>query len=218
MTEIKLNGASVSRNNQPSASHQFPATTSLTILLLNVSTAQFLSNTFDWLPQHCGMAAPWSQRNDCWASPKHFHEYAVQNAYRTATRRRAELGLGHIKERRGVQYISSVSRLGRQTPRQGQVVVVQPRERGGEQHSSEPIKLRRQPSILPKGSVLQRSGTKLAAMATRSVALQTEDPISGALCGTGSRPRQSLPQPPKRWMMGARCTNGGQSRSSIGWS
>ena len=35
--------------------------------------------------------------------------------------------------------------------------------------------------VLPRGSVVQQSGTKLAVMATRSVAVQTEDPICGAL-------------------------------------
>ena len=37
-------------------------------------------------------------------------------------------------------------------------------------------------------------------------------------CGTGFFPRQALPQPPKRWMMGGRRTNGVPSRSSDGWS
>ena len=35
--------------------------------------------------------------------------------------------------------------------------------------------------VLPKGSVLQQSGSTVAGMATRSVAVQTEDPIRGAL-------------------------------------
>ena len=95
---IKYIGASVSRNNQPSASHQFPATTSLfhitfpTIFLTNPSTAQFLSKPFDRLPQHWGMAAPWSQCKDSWASsPKHFHECVEQFACRTAKKFRAEV-------------------------------------------------------------------------------------------------------------------------------
>ena len=61
---IKFNGASVSRNNRPSASHQFSATTSLfrirflTILLLNSSTAPSLPKPSDFLlPQPRGMAA-----------------------------------------------------------------------------------------------------------------------------------------------------------------
>ena len=33
--------------------------------------------------------------------------------------------------------------------------------------------------VLPRGSVLLKSGTKLAAMASRSVAVQTEDPPAG---------------------------------------
>ena len=37
-------------------------------------------------------------------------------------------------------------------------------------------------------------------------------------CGTGLLQRQSLPQSPKRWMMGARCTNGVPSKGSIGRS
>ena len=67
---IKLNGASVSRNNRPSASYQFPATTSLfhitflTILLLNSSTVPFSQK-------------PSGRR------PLHFHACA---AYRSATR------------------------------------------------------------------------------------------------------------------------------------
>ena len=111
----------------------------------------------------------------------------------------------HSKEGGGALYISSVSRsTNAQTKKSG--------SRGGEQHSNEVSS-----SVLPRGSVLHQSGTKLAVMATRSVAVQTEDLICGALsCGTGSRLRQSLPQPPTRWMLGARCTNDAPPRSSIG--
>ena len=48
----------------------------------------------------------------------------------------------------------------------------------------------------------------VAAMTTRSVAVQTEDPICALPVGT-------LPQPPKRWMSGARCTNGVLSRAVL---
>ena len=92
---IKYIGANVSRNNQPSAPHQFLATTSLfhitllTILLKNPSTAQILSKSCDLLlPQPCGMAAPQSRRTDGWASPPHFHTHA---AHRSTTRFRADV-------------------------------------------------------------------------------------------------------------------------------
>ena len=92
---IKYNGASASRNNRPSASYQFPATTSLfhitllTILLLNSSTAHFSQNlpTFFFLSR-AAWQHPGGHRTDGWASPLHFHAHA---AYRSATRFRAEV-------------------------------------------------------------------------------------------------------------------------------
>ena len=82
---IKHSGAGVSRNNQPSDLHQFPAITSmfhttfLTILLLNPSTAQFLSKPSDLLLLRQPRGR--SQRNDGWASPPHFQTRA---AYRSS--------------------------------------------------------------------------------------------------------------------------------------
>ena len=80
--------------HRPSASYQFPTTplfhiALLTILLMNSSTAPFLSKLSDFLLlQPCGLAAPWCHRTDGWASPLHFHAHA---AYRSATRFRAEV-------------------------------------------------------------------------------------------------------------------------------
>ena len=47
--------------------------------------------------------------------------------------------------------------------------------------NSEVSRLRRQPSSPSKGSLPQQSGTNLVFMAARSVAVQTGDPICGAL-------------------------------------
>ena len=68
-------------------------------------------------------------------------------------------------------------------------------------------------SALPGGgSVLLQNVTKVAAIATRSIAVQNGGPSLRTACGIVSRPRQSLPQPTKRWMMRDRCTSGAQSR------
>ena len=72
-------------------------------------------------------------------------------------------------------------------------------------------------SVLPTCSVLQQN-VKLAAVATRSVAAQTEDPSCGGLslwdwltptAGTSTATQTTA---------GDRYTNGAQSRGSIGWS
>ena len=70
--------------------------------------------------------------------------------------------------------------------------------------------------VQPSGSVLQPGGVTLAAVASRSVAVQNEDSVNGSL--EQLTPRQSPPQPPRRWITGARCTIGVPSRGSIGWS
>ena len=69
--------------------------------------------------------------------------------------------------------------------------------------------------VPPRGSVLQQSGTKLAAMTVRT---EKTPPAGRYPLRDWLTPRQSLPQPPKRWMLGIRCTNGAPSTGSIGWS
>ena len=64
---------------------------------------------------------------------------------------------------------------------------------------------------------LKQNVTKLAAIATRSIpSKRGTQPVEGSRCGICSRPRQSLPQPPKRWLTGDRHTNSIQSGAVLG--
>ena len=95
-----------------------------------------------------------SQRKDSWASPKHVHEYAEQYAYRTATKFRAEVQ--------------------REDEQKWEWVI--PKKEACST-SAKSVGSDDKRSVLPRGSVLQQSGrsTKLAAMETRSMAVQAYD-------------------------------------------
>ena len=72
---------------------------------------------------------------------------------------------------------------------------------------------------LKGSSVLQQSGTKLAAVATCSVAVQTEDPSYRALSLWDWLTLPTVTSTATHcWMMDARCTRGAPSRGSIAWS
>ena len=89
---------------------------------------------------------------DEWTWPKHFHGWAEQSAYRSAARVRAEV---HREEEWGWTIVPKASRSSVSTKRAG---------------------VKEMHTFLPRGSVLQQNVTKLAAVATRSIAVQTEDP------------------------------------------
>ena len=151
--DIKFNGASVSRNDRPSASYQFPATTSLfhitflTILLSNSSTAPSLSKPSDLLlPQPCGMTAPALMAGHCRCA--------------STLSRGFELKYNEKKSSSGTG--SS----------QREEACSMPAESAGSDDKR---------SVLPRGSVLQQNVTKLAAIVTRSIAVQTEDPACGGI-------------------------------------
>ena len=83
-----------------------------------------------------------------------------------------------------------------------------PKEGGGAQYASQ-IRKR---SVLLRSSVLQQNVTKLAATATRSIAVQTEDPACGGLSlwdwltptAVTSTATQTM------WLTGDRHTSGSQ--------
>ena len=99
---------------------------------------------------------------------------------RTELQREDEQKWEWVVPKGGVQHISSVSRL-RTTCAQTRKSGSGPGRRTRRRATQAPLTVVR--SL--QGSVMQQSGTKLATMATRSVAVQTEDPSCGALsCGT----------------------------------
>ena len=152
--------AGVPRNNQLPTSHHFLATTSsphstpLSMLNFCPSTAQFPQN--------------WSTCRSSSATWQHFGASALMAGHRRGT-------FAHMRPTE--QPRSFALMYNEKTSRSGVI----PKKHAACGTSAESAGSDDRRPVLQRGSVLQQSGTKLAAMATRSVAVQTEDPICGAL-------------------------------------